>query len=277
MGQGVRFDPNVGDGIRDFIAPFSAPLLAVSAGTDGEVAEWAASGTLVSVADHPCVLTASHVARGLRQCDLLGLSVARGLHRYAIRTEHVRFLEVGSPAKGKEADGPDLAVLILPRAERGNIDSQMKSFWNLDRHRTDRWPDTRAQEEEEAIWAVAGVPAERSKVGPGVSFMGGLVGVSGRVKAFAGGGFHYLDLSVGYEPPARPPEDFGGMSGSGLWLLHTEPRGERVVKWKGTCSLAGVLFYQTAREGDHRWLRCHGPEDVYGSAYEAVKRELGKA
>ena len=276
MRDAVEYSKTIGDEICDELARSCTPLLGVYSDERGEGIGDYGSGTLVSVSGTPCIMTAYHVAERLQNYPLLGLGVQEDVHRYAIPMEYVRTVKVGRPTMGKESRGPDLAVLILPQNEKGKILAWGdKVIWNLDKHRNDAWPEPR--ERSKALWAVVGFPEERSKVGRGVSFMGGVVGVATRANSYQRGVFNYIDVNVKYVKPADPPKSLKGMSGGGMWLLSTRrgPRGDLV--WSGERALAGVLFYQTREAGASRVARCHGWQDIYERAYEAVRRELQKS
>lgn len=273
MREPVEVSDQTEQQIRDRIVPFTVPLLAVRKDEEGEAVEWAASGTLVLVREWPCIFTARHVVENLLGYPLLGLGITSRVHRYAIPTETVRGAVIGNSAGADQSWGPDLAALLLPRHTKGEIESREKVFFNLVLHRADPWPDARGRST--ALWALAGVPAENSKVGRGVSVAGGVVGVSSRANVHERDGLDYVDLSVQYSATSSPPESFEGMSGGGLWLLPTEPTARGTRAWNGECLYAGVAFYQTKRHGDSRTVRCHGPRDLYGRAYDVVRKELG--
>lgn len=271
------------------IAGFSTSLIAIKEDSHGGTPEWGASGTLIKVRDWPCILTAQHVVRRLKQYEELALVIKTGAHRFSIPMDHLTVLEITE--RLEDEWGPDLAALLLPRDRGKEIEARGKAFFNLDLHHSDIDLSLFPNEESAVIlprnpstplllWAVSGVPAERSEFGQRISRVRGVTGVSGLVQQTLRGGFQYLDVGVLYEAGTEPPKSFQGMSGGGLWLMPYNRSSEGVLSWSGRALLAGVAFYETDREPNPKFVRCHGPLDVYGRAYQGiadeVKRILGK-
>jgi hypothetical protein len=255
------------------LGPFCTAIAAVR---NGEMVT-AASGTLVSVGGRGCLLTAHHVLYGKPRRKLRGVLDYAQIGIFSNRTERQHtlprewFLDVpiGSPGVAGE---PDLAALILPDVFVSRFKAMSKAFFNLDRLRTAGIRQARVRQRMEMV--LAGVPwSERRHTAEGVEtkfILGHLVeGVETRRR-----GFTFMKVSIGYAPPARPPKDFHGVSGGGLWLVPTreEPSGALTVS--GSPILAGVVFMSHMRGGVVTSLRCHSIPDIYGRARTAILRAL---
>lgn len=77
------------------------------------------------------------------------------------------------------------------------------------------------------------------------------------------GDFDYFDLEVDRKVRKVPelPENFGGVSGGGLWKVAvycTCSTGK--IEWVRT--LEGVAFFELVREDGTRLIRCHGPKSL---------------
>jgi len=76
-------------------------------------------------------------------------------------------------------------------------------------------------------------------------------------------GFDYLDVKASLGSKGLPNE-FGGVSGGGLWTAMFYENGES-NQIDVEVRLEGVAFYQLEDAQDGRITRCHGPESIKGA------------
>lgn len=116
------------------------------------------SGTLVEVDGVYGILTAHHVMEVLPKKGELGLLLFSDLHRYTMNADFLGRIKI---ARGlAESEGPDLAVLVLPSVNLGQIKA-LKSFYNLSVRRDRILSDP--PENDMGVWFLCGVPAEEAR------------------------------------------------------------------------------------------------------------------
>jgi len=236
------------------IGPFCTAIAGVR---DGKMMT-AASGTLVSVGGRGCLLTAHHVLYGkprrkipgVLDFEQLGIFSNRGEYQHTFPREWFVDVPIGIPGVAGE---PDLAALVLPDVFVSRFKAMSKAFFNLDRLSTAKVRRARVRERMEMVFA--GVPWSERRVTPDgieTKFMLGhlLEGVETSRR-----GFTFMRVSIGYEPPARPPMDFHGVSSGGLWLIPTKEEAPGALIVSGSPLLAGVAFMSHMRNGSVTSLR----------------------
>ena len=239
------------------------------------------SGTLVSIDGTNVILTADHVLQEIQQpsgnvrlffptrFDSSRRSTPR--QSTPIRMNYLMKKTVGRGSR--EADGPDLGLLILPKAVCSQFIPSTKVFYNLTnrgkRVMQNPWPiDT-------GLWALVGAPAEGTVAAePEAGFatvkeQHGLIGIGGVNKEFEKGCFDYLDILVNYNSGYEGPKRFQGCSGGGLWHLHFEKTEDGRIVTKESI-LSGVAFWQSRTDDGKRIVRCHGRKSIYQRAIEAL-------
>ena len=84
------------------------------------------------------------------------------------------------------------------------------------------------------------------------------------------GEFDYCNFPINDQNTDRDPDNFGGISGGGLWQLFLDmnEEGQFIVK---ELLLRGIVYYQDAFD-EHRKsnLRCHAHKSIYDHAYRAI-------
>src|SRR5262249_19131972 len=151
-------------------------------------------------------------------------------------TVNVDFLRCIKIARGvAESAGPDLAVIILPSANLGQIKA-LKSFYNLGLRR-DRVLST-PLENDMGVWFFCGAPDELTvedsptqEFGRVKVFWG--LGIPGRVsQGYWAGEYDYFEFEVRYGEKSELPTSFKGVSGGGLWQvpLLRAPDGDLTAK-----------------------------------------------
>lgn len=245
------------------LAPFCVALARVVA----PEAKLIGSGTLVEHRKAHGILTARHVAEQLQVYPEVDIVLQR-THRFSIETKH---LDVVCSAKGAtEEAGPDIAFIRLPDANLGTIKA-VRSFVNLDTHRS----RIEANARNSGLWCVFGFPEEKASVrrtpDNNTLNMFGQCGVGAAPDRYqVEGEFDYFWARAVYSETNDLPASYGGVSGGGLWQT-------QVLEDHGTFRitepvLRGVAFYQTARSGDSRCIKCHGDKRIYSWLVAEIDR-----
>lgn len=236
------------------------------------------SGTLIQVDDVYGILTAQHITDLAKRSSLynkaerIGVSIRNDLHCFSIERQNLTVREIGVPES--PSAGPDISVIILPGTDVGTIKAT-KSFWNIYRYR-----DKILNEPlkiDEGVWAIFGCPDIYSR---GImnlknllrseAFLG-IAGYSGIEEEWKKDTFDYYKLSVLYGSDlSNPPEDFGGVSGGGLWRVVVERRHNNQLIFRDPI-LYGLAFYQTDVIDNRRSIVCHGRNSIYNRVYHNLK------
>lgn len=236
----------------------------------------AGSGTLVSAGGVRAILTAEHVISNLPNSGPIGLIVPTRQgpmrHRTIIYMEHVRKIPI---AKGRDdSKGPDIGLLI-PALTYWDLLPSGKIFYNLSKRRERMLNDPPPTDK--GAWALCGMVAEWTGELPkekgyehGKSF-NGMCGPVVLANQRQEGGFDYFSVQVAYNESYEGPESFGGCSGGGLWHLLIKERSDGSLEIFDSL-LAGVAFYQSAKENDRKTIECHGRRSIY----ETVVNEFEK-
>jgi len=234
------------------------------------------SGTFVSISNIFGILTAAHVVKKLireksfERPYLLGLTLNDYPQRYAIHSNSIEPIII---ANGQiESDGPDLGFIVLPNSERGTIEAR-KNFHNLDRKR--EYILGTPPKFDQGLWAICGVPDEKTidkppeiNLNPHRRFFT-LTGFGSIRGTYTFGEYDYCDFRVEYNSSPNIPDNFGGISGGGLWQIPLRKSSEQTIE-PIEYILSGVAFYQTERTGLYRWVKCHGRNSIYDMAYSFI-------
>jgi hypothetical protein len=240
------------------IASFSVALAKMVDAEPEPRAELLGSGTLVKHHRAFGILTARHVAELIRD-DPLHIVLGKHDHRFQLSPDAL--ILIRSDRGATDEVGPDLAFIRLPDAHLGTIKAR-KSLVDLEIHRE----KAEAQIPGSGLWCVFGFPNERRSVlqtdDRTVFRLFGQCGVGPKPESYSSeGDFDYYTVRARYSESNDLPESYGGVSGGGLW--HTQiTRRDGVFEITG-CVLRGVAFYQSARRGDSRFVKCHGDRSIY--------------
>ena len=181
-------------------------------------------------------------------------------------------------APTEEHSGPDLAVLILPDSEIGEITAR-KSFFDISVNREEKLADSLAFG---GLWAVAGSPKHYERaLGPSHGFSvvtehPCIVFYTGLRDRYDHGDFDFLHLGVQGDYSDKIPDSFRGMSGGGVWKVCVL-RERMTLAWSVDFMetvLAGVVFYETRSNGKPDGLRCQGGKSIYNRVFEKVRERL---
>lgn len=261
------------EGMRQ-VMDYSVGLIAVNEKARHEEGVFIGSGTLVTIADRFCVLTAGHVVRSrhLRQCDSLGLSLMSSVHSVRIDRRYLYLMSTGTSTTTEM--GPDLGLIQLPESHLGWVKAK-KSFWDIETHAQmvlERpYGNTGA-------WAICGCAHEQTSFKTRERQYGKIfifrhtLWFSGLVREWVSDGYDYIEISAKYEANSCLPKSFGGLSGGGVWQipLFKEEDGRFVSEEP---LLSGVAFYQGEIKDDLRLIRCHGRRSLYKKLREITNRD----
>jgi len=212
-----------------------------------------ATGTLVSFLDSYYILTAGHVwHKSLKNAMRIGVTLKEDVERnYYLDPKLIVLFGPPKPAKWDEW-GPDIALLCIPPTDAARIMALGRGgFYNLSKPK--RLP--RGYYIEERL--LMGLPKILAKYeGPYADlYLNGMFLASSDAPTKIRADFDYLDLDVGYQGAL---EDFGGVSGGGLWrILYYKSAHTGEIRWFKF--LEGVAFYQLSHP---RVVRCHWPQSI---------------
>jgi len=240
--------------VRD-VGQSAVALLGVTGPVRGERLAFCGSGILVRDSSSHYLLTAAHVWEDrLSHAEDIGVTVQEGID-HCFRVHRDSLAALGPVRPGTEPErGPDLVFLRLPEERVGGIEA-FRSFYNLDRER----PGIKVAGAGTRL--LIGAPKELGEF----TETHATVCISGlftevRSAPYVIGDYDYIDLDVDLSM-AGVPQNFGGVSGSGLWSvdLFESPEPGR-IGW--SFRLEGVAFYQFGVVDGHRTIRCHGPRSI---------------
>jgi len=232
------------------------------------------SGTLVEIDGVYGILTAHHVMEALlKRGEEIGLVLSPNLptlHSPKIRSDFLTPLKV---ARGQvDAEGPDLAVIVLPSVNLGSIKA-LKSFYNLGLRRDQILHNPPGNDI--GIWFLCGfideftveaIPTKGyARVKGFHCRCGPVLGVS---KAYCTDGYDYFEFEVPHNEKNKFPQSYGGVSGGGVWQLIRPPEGSLRAE---ELILSGVTFYESAVINNRRSIKCHGRQSIYKSAVDAIR------
>jgi hypothetical protein len=217
------------------------------------------SGTLLYIdEDHYGVLTAYHVVEKLEGPCHIGLDILHSPSAFIIDKDYTRIIEIAKPES--EHSGPDLAFILLPRADVETIKASTMSFHPITRDIFEREKISAIQDS--GVWFLCGVPAEKTvEQGPWSHYQ--------RVYAFqhytlpgtidppyTQGRFDFAEMTIKYDDYEKAPKTFGGMSGGGLWQAAIEVLPDGKIQPLGI-HLGGVIFYESELIDGIRKIKCH--------------------
>ncbi len=230
-------------------------LLTISRSREGEVLDLGGTGTLVSMANSHFILTAAHVwEERLKSASDIGITLKEDIdHCCRVRVEVVTPCALLRPEEWNEW-GPDLVFLKIPDNLIGGIEA-FQSFYRLDTERA------RIQADGIEVRILMGAPHVSGKFTPihaDLNINGMFVDVN--AQPYSKGEFDFIDLKEDLRLPGIP-QNFGGMSGGGLWQAQIYESSETAkIDWSWT--LLGVAFHQSDVVDNHRTIRCHGPQSI---------------
>ena len=245
--------------------------------------ELAGSGTFVQCGEKFGILTARHVPHGGKRPfdfrygsgDKIGLILMEDrVHEFVLETRYLVCHDIGTPSSQEDA-GPDMAFLEIPPCDRLGTLRAGKSFANLTHASDER---VSCCEASEGLWAIAHAMDEQTRTitsddGSSALAIRMWANFTSPDRQYAAGGFDYVEVGAHHTREDGSPGSFGGASGGGLWkvpLRGIRDKNGHLQMVAGDPVLAGVIFYQSALDGDYRRIKCHGPRSLYQRVVEEV-------
>lgn len=236
----------------------------------------AGSGTLARISGAWGIVTATHVADELRQCEKIGLAHRNRGKRQGlkIRMDHVRVgARFGEPPWNQS--GPDLTFLILPPDTIHWLQAAGCIFLDLESHREKILNEE--YQTQKIFWCIAGTISEwtTSKGStPAFTNIDGytLIQTVRFETPRWNAEYDYVDCVPYTEPEFKSPTTYKGMSGGGLFVLHVT--GEGSTRAVSGINLAGVNFWESAVTDGRRIITCHFMQSIYGLLLAKVKNGL---
>ena len=251
--QACLNDKSLGLQLRENVqretAMYTVGLLPLS---QKEKIEPGATGTLVSFLNSYYILTAAHVwYEGLKNALRIGVTLKEEVdHKYLLDPMVVEPFGPPRPTNWNQW-GPDIVLLDIPPVCAAEIMALGRGgFYNLSKPK----PLSRGGYLEERL--LMGLPEILAKYEGAHAdlYLNGMF-LASDAPTKSRGDFDYVDLDVGYQGAL---EDFGGVSGGGLWhILYYKSAETGEIKWFKF--LEGVAFYHLPVP---RAIRCHGPQSI---------------
>lgn len=236
-----------------------------------ETADLLGSGVLVTANRQHAILTAHHVLEILPKTGRLGLVLSDKEEKTTIDINGVDYVKID---RGKtNEDGPDIGFVKLS-TNIASVIGAKKSFYNLDKRQElflNNPPD-----EHDGIWDAQGfieqltleeMDNNQKKMVKAFCQYGAFGGVEGYEIR---GKFDYCNFPINDLKTDRDPDNFGGISGGGLWqfILGMNKEGELKVK---EVFLRGIVYFQDAFDENQKSnLRCHAHKSIYEQAYSKI-------
>lgn len=235
--------------------------------------QYIGTGTLVSVDDKRCILTAAHVIDEFESTDALGVAmpspVALEVHRLEVHCDYVQ----RAYAESIGTETPDIGIFIL-RGNYASIISSKKSFYNLNVQKQeilDSPPDC-----DSPIWVLAGTPDAWSRTGGPERTFGStreftlLLGFGAVELSSRRCDFKCFDFMVDGPEDSGIPKSFGGCSGGGLWYVPI-PTSKGIAV--GKPRLMGVASEQARTGSCKNTILCVGSEVIYKHMIDIVRKQ----
>lgn len=259
------------------ISKFSTILMKVVSEGSKEVGLPIGSGTFVRYKEIFAILTCRHVTELLNKNEKLGLVIHERSHRFRIPVEFLQIITMGN--NFTESEGPDLALIILPRIKVGDI-GMYKSFYPLDSDQDLMLHNP--PELNSGFWFLCGAPDIKTEFKSSSNqneydFVW-YSGVGGVDIFYFENGYDYCDYQIENIDESADmmeadtiPISFGGISGGGLWQVQLTKSSNGIIT-PLKYYFSGVPYYQTELQNKQRIVKCHGRTSVY----ENVVAELEK-
>ena len=220
-----------------------------------------ASGTLVRYGQEHGILTAAHVVDRLKKEPIIQLLMPAGQGFVPIKKEVAEFLVCKGAVFGES--GPDIGFIRLPPHTVGILKSCL-SFVNLQTHKQKIANDCISIAH--GVWVETGFPevlGSSGRTGNNVwTKVFGMVALGDAEKLPDQDGYDYYKSHVTYGHGEGIPSTFKGLSGGGLWQIKLSHKKDGSLHATNRY-LSGVVYYETERIGDYRYIRSHGRSSIY--------------
>ena len=219
------------------------------------------SGTLVRYRQEHGILTAAHVVDRLRKEPNIYLSVPVGQGFISTRKEAAEFL-VCEGAVSAES-GPDIGFIRLSPYTVGILKS-CSTFVNLEIHKQKIANDCIPIDH--GVWVETGFPESLGSSGrsddTAWTKVYGMISFGDAEKLPDQEGFDYYNSKVTYGYGEGIPLTFRGLSGAGLWQVKLSSKKDGSLHATNRY-LSGVVYYESERIGDYRYIKSHGRSSIY--------------
>lgn len=243
------------------------------------------SGTLAKLDDRYGILTCQHVAKALMdsRTEKFFIPVETVEHSFWIEKKWIKVIEVPGYKTHEVAHGgrgSDLAFVELLHPANVRSLKVRKSFYDLNRIAQEGLTLGPSPEGKLPGVLIGGWPdelsGERESVrGNGPVLEAIMMTAPAFVRQyFEKEGFDYALIDIASGPGGElPPEDFGGVSGGGVWIpvVVTDVPGGTPMTEEARGELVGVVWYQSDHMGDRRQLVVHGPRSITGAMRDAIR------
>lgn len=230
--------------------------------------QFCGSGTFATLDSCPGILTARHVwdyVNELSTDGMVGYSISNDPHCFLVPKQTLTPMKLAE--RVTDEFGPDIEFVRLPDKQADSVHAR-KSFYNLSKAPAER--KARALEPV-GFSLIAGFPDEAKREHPGAYGFNAIVEqvgyglITGVDERFERGEFDYLKLGISYTKNTRPPNDFKGVSGAGVWQF---PVGKKAGEPMSAARyndfyLIGVAYYQSPVVEGKRFIHAHGQSTVY--------------
>jgi hypothetical protein len=216
------------------------------------------SGTLVRLEDQHYILTASHCARVLADCDEIGLPIRRDKQPFMLPV--LPPIYIGD--RKSDEWGPDLAFLPIPSVKaRGILNFSNYLFYDLGKYREEMLNGE--PQVGHGLWVVVGAPVLESNLQDSSKLEFTKMTYSGGVMPpVMRGDFDYVEIRAALGRK-EVPAHFKGVSGGGLWHTEVGRKKDGTFVTVGKPRLEGCAFYETWPQGEYVYIRCHGRRSIY--------------
>jgi hypothetical protein len=234
---------------------YSTPLFSLRKTDQGELLDFAGSGTFVREGERYFILTARHVWENmLKDGDALGVALREVHdHRHFIETKAITPYGPKAPNEWNDL-GPDIAALEIPLSAVGTIKA-MRGFYEMDGGLKAMVNSSRNE-----AYLLMGTPGVLGAYTPQHASVQIYGMWDGTISPFTEGEWDYFDFK-GALPEGTAGNTFGGVSGGGLWRVQIYPHPDR-DEIASTVVLEGVAFYQLGTTSGKGIIRCHGVSSV---------------
>tara|TARA_B110001469_G_C9619055_1_gene308387 strand:- start:382 stop:1224 length:843 start_codon:yes stop_codon:yes gene_type:complete len=229
------------------------------------------SGTLIQVDDAFGILTARHVLSAQTPpiifqdsiTEVIQLCIDRQWHHFTLPHAALSEIVIAEPVPGKK--GADLTFIRISDCEELEILKRKKGFWNL----SDFTEDDHFDLSKPGLLCLTGYPAEKCGIRTddkgNVELMSFCLGLTGfRDDIYVDEEFDYIEFTSHHGTNPDLPENYGGMSGGGLWHVNMTygTKSKNFTYEHDSVQLCGVAFFQEHESEGVMKITGHGSQSL---------------
>jgi hypothetical protein len=230
--------------------------------------QFCGSGTFATLDGCPGILTARHVwdyVDELSTDGRVGYAISNEPHCHLVPKQTLAPMHLAK--RVTDEFGPDIEFVRIPAKQAESVQAR-KSFYNLSKA-----PEIRKARALAPVGfsLIAGFPDEAKREHPGAHGFKAIIeqvgfGIITAVdERFERGEFDYLKLGISYTENTRPPSDFKGVSGAGVWQFPIGKKAEEplsAMRYEDFY-LIGVAYFQSPVIEGKRFIQAHGQSTIY--------------